>query len=67
VQTGKVRPMPIVLVGHDFWTRVVNWEALVEEGMISVEDKHLYTIVETAEEAARVIYEFYNREAPEVE
>jgi uncharacterized protein (TIGR00730 family) len=67
VQTNKVRPMPIVLVGRDFWSRAVNFDALVEEGMITAEDKNLYTIVETADEAVRVIYDFYGREAPEVE
>jgi uncharacterized protein (TIGR00730 family) len=67
VQTNKVRPMPIVLVGRDFWTRVINFEVLVEEGMISLEDKQLYTIVETADEAVRVIYDFYGSEAPELE
>jgi uncharacterized protein (TIGR00730 family) len=67
VQTNKVRPMPIVLVGREFWTRVINFDALVEEGMISREDKRLYTIVETADEAVRVISDFYGREAPELE
>jgi uncharacterized protein (TIGR00730 family) len=67
VQTNKVRPMPIVLVGRDFWSRVINFDALVEEGMITAEDKNLYTIVETADEAVRVIYDFYGSEAPEVE
>ena len=34
IQTGKVRPLPVLLFGRDFWTRVVNFEALVEEGVI---------------------------------
>jgi hypothetical protein len=51
IQTGKIKPVPIVLFGRDFWTRVVNFEALVEEGTVSADDLNLFTIVETAEEA----------------
>ena len=35
IQTGKVRPLPILLFGRDFWTRMINFEGLVEEGVIS--------------------------------
>ena len=35
IQTGKVRPLPILLFGRDFWNRVINFEALAEEGVIS--------------------------------
>ena len=35
IQTGKVRPLPILLFGKEFWTRVIDFEALVEEGVIS--------------------------------
>jgi uncharacterized protein (TIGR00730 family) len=51
IQTGKVKPLPIVFFGHDFWSRVVNFEALAEEGTISPNDLDLFHIVETAEEA----------------
>jgi uncharacterized protein (TIGR00730 family) len=67
VQTGKVRPMPIVLVGREFWKTFMNMDVMVEHGMISPEDTTLFTIVETAEEAVHVIYDFYGREVPEVE
>ena len=51
VQTGKMERIPIILFGHDFWTRVVNFEALAEEGTVSPEDMELFQIVETADEA----------------
>jgi len=51
IQTGKIKPVPIVLFGRDFWTRVVNFDALVEEGTISPDDLDLFKFVETAEEA----------------
>ena len=67
VQTGKVRPMPIVLVGREFWQTFMNMDVLVDHGLISREDTRLFTIVETAEEAVQMIYDFYGREVPEVE
>jgi uncharacterized protein (TIGR00730 family) len=35
VQTGRMRRLPIVLFGEDFWRRIVNWEALAEAGTIA--------------------------------
>jgi uncharacterized protein (TIGR00730 family) len=66
VQTRKVQRMPIVLVGQEFWSRAVNFDLLVDEGMISPEDRDLFTVVETSEEAVRVIYDFYERDVPDV-
>jgi uncharacterized protein (TIGR00730 family) len=51
IQTGKVKPLPIVLFGREFWERVVNWEALAEEGVINIDDLDLFKFVESAEEA----------------
>ena len=55
VQTGRMRRIPIVLFGEDFWRRVVNWEALAEAGTIAAEDLALFRFVETAEEAVALI------------
>ena len=35
IQTGKVKPIPILFFGRAFWERVINFEALAEEGVIS--------------------------------
>jgi hypothetical protein len=59
IQTGKIRPMPILLFGKDFWTRVVDWDALAEEGVISPQDLDLFRWCETAEEAWGHIKGFY--------
>jgi uncharacterized protein (TIGR00730 family) len=66
VQTRKMQRMPIVLVGREYWTKVVNFDFLVEEGTISPEDRELVSFVETSEEAVRVIYDFYNRDVPDL-
>src|SRR3989337_3944793 len=43
VQTGKMKPIPILLFGKEFWTRVIDFEALCEEGVISPVDLELIT------------------------
>jgi uncharacterized protein (TIGR00730 family) len=62
VQTGKVKPMPILFFGRDYWERVVNFQALVEEGVISDRDLALFRFVETADEAWDHICETYAEE-----
>ncbi|KLE33983.1 LOG family protein [Aurantiacibacter luteus] len=59
VQTGKMKPLPILLFGKDFWTRVVDFDALAEEGVISRRDLDLITWCETAEDAWAAIAGFY--------
>jgi hypothetical protein len=55
IQTKKITSIPVLLFGRDFWQRIVNFEALVEEGTISAKDLELFTYVETAEEAWEII------------
>jgi uncharacterized protein (TIGR00730 family) len=59
IQTGKIKPIPIVLFGKEFWERVVNFDALVEEGVVSARDLGLFKFVETAEEAWAIVQDFY--------
>ncbi len=59
IQTGKMKPMPILLFGKDFWTRVVDFDALADEGTISRKDLDLFRWCETAEEAWGHISAFY--------
>jgi len=59
VQTTKVKPLPILFFGRDYWNRVVNFQALVEEGVISEADLDLFTFCETAEEAWGCVCDYY--------
>ncbi len=59
IQTGKVRPLPILLFGREFWERVIDFHALAEEGVISPHDIELFTWVETAEEAWNAVCHHY--------
>jgi uncharacterized protein (TIGR00730 family) len=62
IQTGKMKPLPILLFGAEFWNRMVNFQGLVDEGVINPEDVKLFTPVETAEEAWAEIVKFYDLE-----
>jgi uncharacterized protein (TIGR00730 family) len=59
VQTGKVRHLPVVLVGRAFWEKAVGFPHLVEEGLISPEDLRLFRFAESAGEAWRHICDYY--------
>jgi uncharacterized protein (TIGR00730 family) len=50
VQTRKIKPLPIVLVGEDFWRRAFDVDFLVDEGIIDAEDRELFWFAETATE-----------------
>jgi len=55
IQTERMRPMPFILFGRDFWEKIINWEALAEAGTISAEDLDLFHYAETADEAIAII------------
>ena len=62
IQTGKVRPLPILLFGKDFWTRVIDFEALAEEGVISPGDVDLFHWCEDADEAWKFVRDYYEND-----
>ncbi len=64
IQTGKVRPLPILLFGEEYWKRVVNFEAMVEEGVIAPHDLDLIHWSEDAQEAWDFVTRYYE-EHPE--
>ena len=59
IQTGKVRPMPIMLFGKEFWERVIDFEGLAEEGVISPGDLDLIRWCETAQDAWDYVSAYY--------
>ncbi|WP_310384802.1 LOG family protein [Roseateles sp.] len=60
IQTGKSRRRPILLFGREFWTRLINFDYLVETGMIGPADVRLFHFVETAEEAWALLESEYD-------
>ncbi len=59
IQTGRMERVPVLLFGKKFWDRVINIDALAEEGTISPDDPDLFTVVDTAEEGWKVVSDFY--------
>ena len=62
MQTGRMAKVPVLLFGVEFWRRVINLEALAEFGTISPEDVTLMQSVDTAQEAFKIIQDFYREE-----
>ena len=65
VQTGKVSPFPVVLVGKAFWQGMMVWlkDTMLAEGCISPEDFDLFSVVDTPEEAVAIIVEHWKKRA----
>jgi uncharacterized protein (TIGR00730 family) len=59
VQTRKAKQVPIVLFGSDYWKRLINFELLVEEGVISPTDLALFQFADDPETAWNLIKTFY--------
>jgi predicted Rossmann-fold nucleotide-binding protein len=60
LQNEKIEPIPILLFGREYWSRVINFETMVDEGTITEADMKLFQYVETADEAWKAIANFYN-------
>ncbi len=58
-QTRKLPPVPVILVGEEFWRGVFDIDFLVEEGTIDPEDRDLFWYAETAEQIWRDILTWY--------
>ncbi|RFB79394.1 LOG family protein [Methylovirgula sp. 4M-Z18] len=55
VQTGKMPPVPIIFFEEAYWRKIINFDALVEEGVIAAKDLDLIDFVDTAEDAWAII------------
>ena len=59
IQTGKAKPLPILLFGSSYWKRLINFDVLVEEGAISPKDLDLFHYVDEPQAAWDIIRTFY--------
>jgi predicted Rossmann-fold nucleotide-binding protein len=55
VQTRKIKPIPVLLFHREYWERIINFPALVEEGVVEPGDLDIFSYVESAEEAWRLL------------
>ncbi len=65
IQTEKLSDFPIILVGKDYWQGLIDWfrNTLQAEKMVSESDFDIFHVVDTADEAVRIIEGFYNKYA----
>jgi uncharacterized protein (TIGR00730 family) len=62
VQTGVMKPLPIILFGEGYWRGLVNFRYLVDEGTIDPDDIKLFVYADTARDAWEYIKFFYEGE-----
>ena len=62
IQTGKVRPLPLLLFGREFWTKVIDFQALADEGVIAQRDLDLIHWTEDPEEAWQFVTDYYEKD-----
>jgi uncharacterized protein (TIGR00730 family) len=62
IQTGKVRPLPLLLFGEEFWKAAVNFQLLADEGVISPADLDLIHWCEDAREAWDFVQHYYEKD-----
>ena len=61
IQTRKIKPIPIVLVGESYWRQAFNIDFLVDEGVIDIEDRDLFWFAESAEDIWSGLQSWYKR------
>lgn len=59
IQTQKVKPLPVLLLGTHYWSRVIDFELMVDEGVISESELGLFQIVDSAQQAWEIIKRHY--------
>ena len=59
IQTGKMTPIPVVLVGRAFWRRVIDFDYLIDEGYIAPGDVDLFQYADDAEEILAALERFH--------
>ncbi|MAZ31455.1 MAG: TIGR00730 family Rossman fold protein [Flavobacteriales bacterium] len=62
IQTQKIDKFPIILVGSEFWSGLIEWikKTLIVEKTISLKDLELISIVDSPDEVIKIIEEFYS-------
>lgn len=60
IQTGKMKPIPVLIYGREYWQRIINFDAMAEEGVINSNDTELFEWCETAQEGWTKIAKFYD-------
>jgi len=59
-QTGRMQEIPIIMYGSDYWRRVINFQALADEGVIADQHLELVHYADSPQEAWSTIAKFHN-------
>ncbi len=63
IQTKKMSPIPVVLFGESYWKQLIDFDFLLDEGMISKEDLDLFHFSDTAQQTLKIIADFHGLES----
>lgn len=55
IQTQKIKPVPVLLFGREYWRRIIDFDELQEEGVIGDTDLSLFHYVDTAQQGWDII------------
>jgi uncharacterized protein (TIGR00730 family) len=61
IQTRTIKPVPVILIGRHYWERAVNFDFLLDEGVIASEDREIFWFAENAQEAWQGIIHWYEQ------
>lgn len=61
IQTKKIKPFPVIMVGSDYWRGILDWmrDVMVKEGKIAPEDMDIFKVTDDAREVVKLINDFY--------
>ena len=67
IQTRRIKQVPVILFGRRYWEGLVQWvrDRMVDEAMISESDMDLFHLVDTPEEAVKIVTDFYGTDSKE--
>jgi uncharacterized protein (TIGR00730 family) len=63
IQTERINPFPVILVGKDYWKDIVRWikATLLKQGFISKEELDIFKVADSADSVLRIIQNFYKK------
>ena len=59
IQTRKMKALPVLLFGREYWESVIDFEALMAEGVIDESEYGIFQYVESPQQAWQIIQDFY--------
>jgi uncharacterized protein (TIGR00730 family) len=60
-QTHRMQPVPIILYGREYWSRIIDFQAMADAGVIGDDHLRLFSYAETPQEAWQEIVDFHDQ------